>query len=270
MLGSGALLRDVNGRLRVSDAEADRALRAAVAATGLGRMALGANGVEHVLMTGPDGRYVAHVLPLLSTAAFGGGAAVALFVRKTALNRPAPPEVLAKAKADELACLVVDGTLIESDRVRGVTEAGNDLWYSGKHKDFGGNVQGLSGPDGQPLWVSDVEPGSVHDITAARAHVLGALYVAAGQGLSTLSDLGYQGAGIGILTPVKRLPGGNTLAVDNQAYNKLQRGLRAPGERMFAILKERYKVLRHVRISPNRIGDLVRAALVVNLEWQNG
>ena len=26
----------------------------------------------------------------------------------------------------------------------------------------------LSGPDGFPLWVADVEPGSVHDLTVAR------------------------------------------------------------------------------------------------------
>ena len=31
-------------------------------------------------------------------------------------------------------------------------------------------------PDGFPLWVADVEPGSVHDLTVAREHVLGALY----------------------------------------------------------------------------------------------
>ena len=55
---------------------------------------------------------------------------------------------------------IPDGTLIESDRVAGVRENGNDLWFSQKHKSFGGNVQFLSTPDGTPLWVSDVEPGS--------------------------------------------------------------------------------------------------------------
>ena len=37
----------------------------------------------------------------------------------------------------------------------------------------------VTAPDGLPLWVSDAEPGSVHDITAARVHALPALYRAA-------------------------------------------------------------------------------------------
>ncbi|MDJ0346795.1 transposase family protein [Streptomyces sp. H10-C2] len=105
--------------------------------------------------------------------------------------------------------LILDGTLIESDRVAGVRENGNDLWFSQKHKSFGGNVQFLSAPDGTPLWVSDVEPGSTPDITAARTHALPALYKAAAAGLPTLADKGYIGAGIGILVPVRR-PKGRT------------------------------------------------------------
>jgi hypothetical protein len=31
-------------------------------------------------------------------------------------------------------------------------------------------------PDGFPLWTSEAEPGSLHDITAARIHALPALY----------------------------------------------------------------------------------------------
>jgi hypothetical protein len=50
-----------------------------------------------------------------------------------------------------------------------------DLWYSGKAYEHGGNIQALCAPDGFPWWVSDVEPGSVHDLTVAREHVLGAL-----------------------------------------------------------------------------------------------
>jgi len=45
-----------------------------------------------------------------------------------------------------------------------------------------GNVQAVLAPDGFPLWVSQVEPGSAHDITAARAHALPALYPAAAAG----------------------------------------------------------------------------------------
>ncbi|QIS18333.1 transposase family protein [Nocardia terpenica] len=70
-----------------------------------------------------------------------------------------------------------------------------DLWYSGKAGEHGGLIQALCAPDGFPLWVSDVEPGSVHDITAAREHVPGVLYWAAAHlDLPTLADPGYDGA----------------------------------------------------------------------------
>lgn len=98
--------------------------------------------------------------------------------------------------------MILDGTLIESDRLTGVRENGDDLWFSKKHKAFGGNVQFLSAPDGTPLWVSDVEPGSTPDITAARRHALPALYKAAAEGMPPFGDKGYIGAGIGIRVPV--------------------------------------------------------------------
>jgi hypothetical protein len=69
-----------------------------------------------------------------------------------------------------------------------------DLWYSGKAHCHGGNIQAVLAPDGFPLWVSPAEPGSVHDLTAARAHALPALYRAAATGLPTLADPGYDGA----------------------------------------------------------------------------
>ena len=83
-----------------------------------------------------------------------------------------------------------------------------DLWYSGKAHAHGGNIQAVLAPGGFPLWVSPVEPGSVHDLTAARTHTFPALYPAAAAGLPTLADPGYDGAGIGILIPVKQPQGG--------------------------------------------------------------
>jgi hypothetical protein len=110
-------------------------------------------------------------------------------------------EVLTRCRKNGLSHLILDGTLIESDRVAGVHLSAKgkevDTWYSAKHRTFGANVQFLSAPDGTPLWVSDAEPGSMPDITAARAHCLPALYKAAADGLPTLADAGYQGAGIG-------------------------------------------------------------------------
>jgi hypothetical protein len=55
-------------------------------------------------------------------------------------------------------------------------------------------------PDGLPVWVSGVEPGSVHDLAAAHEHALDALYAAATHGLPTLADARHEGAGQGVHT----------------------------------------------------------------------
>jgi hypothetical protein len=64
-------------------------------------------------------------------------------------------------------------------------------------------------------------------------------------------------------TPLKQPADGRRLGVDNRTYNKLLRSLRCQGERGFALLVGRWPVLRHVTGSPNTIGDLAFAALVL-------
>ncbi|MFF1570505.1 transposase family protein, partial [Streptomyces sp. NPDC058293] len=120
-------------------------------------------------------------------------------------------------------------------------------------------------------WVSEVEPGSTPDITAARIHVLPALYKAAAQGLPTLADKGYIGAGIGIRVPVRRPKGRSERALhiqDIRMTNALIRHVRALGERAAAELKERWRALKRITLSPCRIGDITRAALVLNQRWK--
>ena len=56
----------------------------------------------------------------------------------------------------------LDGTLVRTDRVAARTQAGNHLWYSGKHKAFGGNVQVLADHTGFPVRTAPVEPGSTY------------------------------------------------------------------------------------------------------------
>jgi len=185
-----------------------------------------------------------------------------------ATQAPNLHEALQRAKDDGATHLILDGKLFSSDRLaeKTISRKGNqiDLWYSSKAHGPGGNVQALSAPDGFPMWISEVEPGSVHDLTAARAHVLGALYWAASQlDLPTLADGGYNGAGIGVLSPVKQPADGHTLDIDTRTYNALQRGLRCLGERAFALLTGRWRVLRHITASPRKIGDIVKAALVL-------
>jgi hypothetical protein len=177
-------------------------------------------------------------------------------------------DALAKAKADGLAYVILDGKIFSADRcsekILSVKGKQIDLWYSGKAREPGGNIQALSGPDGLPRWVADVEPGSVHDLTVAREHVLGALYWAYSQlDLPALADGGYDGAGIGVHTPYKQPAGDQELDVDNRTYNTLLRGLRCKGERGFAVLTGRWRALHHTTASPSKIGHIVKAALVL-------
>lgn len=187
-------------------------------------------------------------------------------IQALADQAPDVHHALNNAREANVPHLVLDGTVIAADRCLEKTTSVKgeqiDLWYSGKAHHHGGNIQGIMEPGGFPLFVSDVEPGSVHDLPAARTHVLGALYAAAAQGVPTLADLGYQGAGIGIITPIKQ-PGECPLAPDNRALNKLQRGVRCLGERGFAVLTQRWRLLQHIKASPSKIGTITRAALVL-------
>jgi hypothetical protein len=187
----------------------------------------------------------------------------------TVLAREAPElhEALERARDDGFTHVILDGTIIEADRCREpvISVKGEviDLWYSGKAHAHGGNIQAVLAPDGFPLWVSDAEPGSVHDITAARLHALPALYHAAASGLPALADPGYEGAGIGIHIPVRQPPDGSELDISSRTYNALQRSLRCLGERGFALLTGRWRTLRHISASPSKITDIARAALVL-------
>lgn len=155
--------------------------------------------------------------------------------------------------------LILDGTLIGWDRAAGVRENGNDLWYPGKARRFSGNIQFLAAPDG-PLWVSGVEPGSpptspppastpCRPRTKRRAMTCPPWPTSATR------------APASACTPSPRVhpnrPG--PLHPDN----RLLRGL---GERAATTLK-RLRALQHVTLSPNRIGAIAQAALVLNPNW---
>jgi hypothetical protein len=176
-------------------------------------------------------------------------------------------QALERASQEGLPHVILDGTIIPADRCRQKTLSVRgepiDLWYSGKAHAHGGNIQAVIAPGGLPLWVSDVEPGSVHDITAARIHALPALYRAAATGLPALADPGYDGAGIGIHIPVRQPADGRDLDINTRTRNALLRSLRCLGERGFALLTGRWRALQHITASPGKIGDIVRAALVL-------
>jgi hypothetical protein len=95
-----------------------------------------------------------------------------------AAQAPDLHEALQRAQRDGLPHLILDGKIVDTDRLhlKTLSTKGKtiDVWYSGKTHDFGGNIQAIFAPGGLPLWVSDVLPGNTHDLTAARAHVLDA------------------------------------------------------------------------------------------------
>jgi hypothetical protein len=176
-------------------------------------------------------------------------------------------QALERAQGEGLTHVILDGKIIPADRCKEPTVSVKgqviDLWYSGKAHCHGGNIQAVSAPSGFPLWVSPAEPGSVHDITAARTHALPALYRAAAAGLPTLADPGYDGAGIGIHIPVKQPPDGRELDINTRTRNAIQRSLRCLGERGFALLSQRWRTLQHITASPSKIGVITRATLVL-------
>jgi DDE superfamily endonuclease len=204
---------------------------------------------DHGISRATAYRYVAEVVAVLANEA------------------PELRQALDRARTAGLSHVILDGKIIPADRCKepAVSTQGQaiDLWYSGKAHTHGGNIQAVLAPDGFPLWVSDVEPGSVHDLTAARAHALPALYHAAARGLPTLADPGYEGTGIGIHIPARQSAGGRELDINTCTRNAIQRSLRCLGERGFALLTGRWRTLQHITASPGKIGDIARAALVL-------
>jgi hypothetical protein len=175
-------------------------------------------------------------------------------VELLAARAPKLRAALRKAKRAGMAYVIIDGTLIPVDRV-----AADRPFYSGKHKRHGVNVQVIASPDGTILWVSGELPGSTHDTAAARIWmVLTALRDA---GLIALGDKGYHGydeTGRQVITPYK----GRNKPQSCKDANRAHARLRGPGERANAQLKY-WRVLRKVRVSPRRVGQLVKAIHVL-------
>ena len=213
------------------------------------RTRIEALGRDHGVSRATAYRYVAEAVDVLSAQA------------------PGLAEALERAMAEGVPYVILDGKVFESDRCSepAVSVKGQviDVWYSGKARRHGSNVQAVMRPDGLPLWAGPAEPGSVHDVTAARRHALPALYRAAALGMPTLADLGYEGAGIGILVPAKRHSGYQELDTATRTRNALLRDLRCRGERGFALLTRRSAALQHITADPDRTTEITRAALVL-------
>jgi hypothetical protein len=64
---------------------------------------------------------------------------------------------------------------------------------------------------------------------------------------------------------VKKPKGMTELDINTRTRNELIRSLRCLGERGFALLSQRWRTLQLVTMSPGRIGEIARAALVLTL-----
>jgi DDE superfamily endonuclease len=172
-------------------------------------------------------------------------------VELLAQRSPKLREALRKAKRQGIAYVVIDGTLIPIDRI-----AADRPFYSGKHRRHGMNLQVISAPDGEILWVSGPLPGAVHDLTAAR--IWGIIRQLAATGLITLADKGYHGAGDPVVTPYR----GRNKPASQKAANRAHAQLRSPAERANAQLKT-WRILRKLRCCPRRAGRLAKAIHVL-------
>jgi hypothetical protein len=187
---------------------------------------------------------------------FGVGTATAWryvteIVQLLAARSPKLGPALRAARQAGHAFVVIDGTLIAIDRV-----AKDRPSCSGRHRRHGMNLQVISSPAGDILWVSGPLPGSVHDLTAAR--IWGILREPAAAGLLTLTDKGYISAGQHVLTPYR----GRGKPPSQKAASRAYARLRSPGERANAQLKS-WHILRKLRCCPWKTGQLAKAIHVL-------
>ena len=80
--------------------------------------------------------------------------------------------------------------------------------------------------------------------------------------LPFLADSGFEGAGAGVLVPVRN-PARGDPGIDTKTRNALLRSLRYQGERGFALMKQRWRAIQYVSVSPTTIGDIAKAVLVL-------
>ncbi|GAA0435471.1 IS5 family transposase [Acrocarpospora corrugata] len=188
---------------------------------------------------------------------FGVSAATAWrYVEETvallSARSPKLPAALGKARKDGLHLLVLDGTLIRTDRVKA-----DRPYFSGKHRVRGMNIQVIAGPDGAIVWTSGALPGKTHDLTAAR--IWGIPRALDRAGIITLADKAYQGAAAEtVITPYK----GKNKPESQKRANRSHARLRGPGERANTQLMS-WRILRKLRCSPSKAGHLVKAIAVL-------
>lgn len=100
------------------------------------------------------------------------------------------PGLLKVLRETDHEYVLLDGTLAERDRV-----GDGQADYSHKHRRHGVNVQVVTDPVGQVLWISPALPGRCHDLTAARNHRI--IRICERQGVPILADRAIPAPGPG-------------------------------------------------------------------------
>ncbi|MFE9491265.1 transposase family protein [Streptomyces sp. NPDC006641] len=182
------------------------------------------------------------------------GTAHAYVTTVTELLAEQAPGLLKTLRVHHPDFVLLDGTLVECDRV-----ADGKADYSAKHKRHGVNVQAVTDPADEILWLSPALPGRTHDLTAARTHKI--LRICARQGIPILADTAYIGAGDWVTTAKHRPPGGE-LTLTERTKNRALSAARVPVEPAMARLKS-WQIFRRSRISPNRMSVITKAVLTL-------
>jgi len=126
MLSEGSVLRSTRGKLAATDAEAERTLQDVIAAASGGDIEVGGKGIAMPLRGHNGDHYVAHALPLASSArrtAGGNHAIAAVFIQKATMQAPPAPEAIARTfnlTPTELRVLL---TVVEMGGVSDTAEA---------------------------------------------------------------------------------------------------------------------------------------------------
>jgi hypothetical protein len=175
----------------------------------------------------------------------------------------APTLAEAVKDAARKAYVTLDGTLLRIDRVQMASKR-DRAYYSGKHKAHGVNVQVIADPAGRLVWASPALPGARHDAGAAAEHGIGKALADAK--ITAFADSAYGGAGATVRIPYRRVRydratrkfARRNLSIGQKAVNRAHSGLRAPGERANAELKN-WRILRKIRSSPAHTTSLVNA-----------
>jgi hypothetical protein len=154
--------------------------------------------------------------------------------------------------------LIIDGTLLPC-----WSWADRPELYSGKHHTTGHNVQVACSLEGRLEWVSDPLPGSTHDAAALRASGL----------LDTpnpplhIGDKGY--IGLGMLTPIRKLPGQEHLHPNDKEFNRQIGQLRYKIEQVIANLKTWRAIFVDYRRPARTFPQALTAILALEFLRQN-